>query len=788
MKKVLKRSLSLLLAITIIFSSAAVGLGEVDFSGLFLVEAKAATSGTTGDCTWSLDGTVLAISGNGRMGDYSYSSASPWGNDITKVVIGNGVTSIGEEAFYDCIRLASITIPDSVINIGRAAFGNCTSLVSINIPDGVTTINSYTFKNCRSLTSIEIPNTVINIGEFAFVDCSKLESITLPFVGASRTANNSPSAVFGYIFGSVASTLSSYSGATYQYYNSAYSFPYYYYFIPTSLKHVTITDATQIPYNAFYNCSYLESIYIPNTVTYICDYAFYNCRQLDVVIYGGNEKERNDININSNNNCIINATWHTDKCVTFGEHTFSFNCDDACNVCGQQRIVTHTYDNSCDVQCNICGGVRVVEHKYQWIFLQSATCVDDGLKQEVCVICGDRLMPITIAALGHASSDWIVTCDATCTANGSKHKECALCGEIVETATISATGHTSVKDAAVAPTCTTAGKTEGSHCSVCNEVIVAQATIPAIGHNPSDWIIDSFTTVSAPGSKHIKCTTCGETLETETIPQLKPETPKVATENALTGVLVKWNAVECAVKYNVYRRQGGQSAWTLVGTTTGTTLLDKNVKSGIYYCYSVRAYNNAGQYSDFIQANTNTRKYMAVPKLTGISNATNGLYIKWNTVAGVTNGYRVYRRGAGQTYWKYLGTVKTTYYTDSEVKNNSGEYYRYTVIADGGYHSKFDTNGLYLKRLANPTLKSATSAKAGITVKWDTVKGTTGYYVYRKTANSGWVRIAAVGGTNNTTYLDKTARKGTPYTYTVRAVCGATTSSFNPGISCKDKY
>ena len=267
-----------------------------------------------------------------------------------------------------------------------------------------------------------------------------------------------------------------------------------------------------------------------------------------------------------------------------------------------------------------------------------------------------------------------------------------------------------------------------------------------------------------------------------------PVTPKVATTNEIGGVQVTWNKVAGATKYVVYRRQGGYNTWVNVGTTTGNTLLDKNVKSGIYYVYSVRAYNNKGEYSDFVTANTQTRKYMATPKLTTIYNHQNGLAIKWNAVAGVTNGYRVYRRGAGSTYWTYLGTTKNLYFIDSQVKNKSGEYFRYTVIADGGYHSKFDTTGLYLKRLANPTLTSAVSSKSGITVKWGAVKGTTGYYVYRKTANSTWVRVAAVGGTNNTTFLDKTAKKGTTYTYTVKAVYGATTSAYNAGISCYDKY
>ncbi len=268
----------------------------------------------------------------------------------------------------------------------------------------------------------------------------------------------------------------------------------------------------------------------------------------------------------------------------------------------------------------------------------------------------------------------------------------------------------------------------------------------------------------------------------------KPATPKVSTTNEIDGVQVSWNAVDNATKYVVFRRQAGTKSWVNIGTTTGTTLFDKNVKSGVYYSYSVRAYDSLGQYSDFVQANTQNRKYMATPKLTTIYNHVNGLAIKWNAVAGVTNGYRVYRRGAGSTYWTYLGTTKNLYFIDSAVKNNSGKYFRYTVIADGDYHSKFDTTGLYLMRLANPTLVSATSSKSGITVKWGAVKGTTGYYVYRKTANSNWTYIAAVGGTNNTTFLDKTAKKSTTYTYTVKAVYGSTTSAYNSGISCYDKY
>ncbi len=85
-------------------------------------------------------------------------------------------------------------------------------------------------------------------------------------------------------------------------------------------------------------------------------------------------------------------------------------------------------------------------------------------------------------------------------------------------------------------------------------------------------------------------------------------------------------------------------------------------------------------------------------------------------------------------------------------------------------------------------MKSAVSGKTGIAVKWGEVKGAQNYYVYRKTANSGWVRLATVKGGNTVTYVDKTAKKGVTYTYTAKAIDGKSISAYSSTISCKDKY
>lgn len=112
--------------------------------------------------------------------DNSFQHADVMAQLSGQLVIGEGMTGIGESAFCDCSSLTGITMPDSVMSIGGSAFRNCISLKSITIPDGVTGIGEYVFWNCGNLTSITIPDSVTSIGECAFSDCSSLTSITIP--------------------------------------------------------------------------------------------------------------------------------------------------------------------------------------------------------------------------------------------------------------------------------------------------------------------------------------------------------------------------------------------------------------------------------------------------------------------------------------------------------------------------------------------------------------------------------------------------------------------------------
>lgn len=251
-----------------VFASAGVKTASSEPAQTSTEAENAPTSGTCGEnLTWELDletGT-LTISGSGEMSNYGNTddTYAPWydyRDNIYEANIGDGVTSIGANAFAGCWHLADIHIPEGVASIGSGAFRGCDDLseirvpdsvhyfassafstmrglVSINIPDRITGIESYTFNGCISLTNITIPASVTYIRSNAFQNCMKLESITIP------------------------------------------------------------DGITTIDYYTFSGCSNLTSISIPASVEYIMYDAFANCSNLTDIYYAGSDAQWSNINI-----------------------------------------------------------------------------------------------------------------------------------------------------------------------------------------------------------------------------------------------------------------------------------------------------------------------------------------------------------------------------------------------------------------------------------------------------------------------------------------------------------
>ncbi len=118
-------------------------------------------------------------------------------NGIGAIEFDDSITTIGNDAFYGCSSLTSVTIPDSVTTIGESAFYGCTSLTNVTIPDSVTTIGSFAFSGCSNLTSVTIGDSVTTIGYHAFRDCSSLTNVyckpTTPPAGGSDMFYNNAS-------------------------------------------------------------------------------------------------------------------------------------------------------------------------------------------------------------------------------------------------------------------------------------------------------------------------------------------------------------------------------------------------------------------------------------------------------------------------------------------------------------------------------------------------------------------------------------------------------------------
>ena len=198
---------------------------------------------------------------------------------IPDTIDGKKVTWIGYQAFMNCNRLTSITIPNSITGIASEAFIDCSSLTNITIPDSVISIGESAFYFCESLTNITIPDSVISIGYNAFYYCRSLTSINV--------SNNSKnySSIDGVLFNKDKTQIISYSAGkketSYIIPDSVTSIADYAFDNCTRLTSITIPEGvTIIGSSAFDNCIRLTSIVIPNGVTSIAYGAFNECRSL----------------------------------------------------------------------------------------------------------------------------------------------------------------------------------------------------------------------------------------------------------------------------------------------------------------------------------------------------------------------------------------------------------------------------------------------------------------------------------------------------------------------------
>lgn len=510
---------------------------DLDMDAIISSFTTAATSGDFGEnnclhwkVTSTLTSKTLTITGTGAMPDFDFPNGNlaPWWNyealgmnaiseidfdikgNLKRVIIGDGVTNVGDYALFFLPAATQITLPESVTSIGRYGIGLCSKLTGMSIPKAVTAIGDFGLAG-DGLTAVTLPDGLQTLGRGAFDSCTGLTNTTLP---AAITA------VPGKCFAECTKLLTAdYKGEVtaigeraFEGCKSLTKAP-----IPAAVTAlgdsafngcVALTDVTlpagvtAIPDGCFQSCTALADMKLPGTVTRVGHNAFTGCKALkDVRCYGAPPTvEPAGAAEHSFEPAIVTIHYNPDP--VYG---WTFGAD------GKWQGYTVSGKGAC-----LHTGYGTTENTVP------ATCGADGRIDTVCANCGDVIATKVIPATGaHTWDNGTVTTEPTETTPGVRTFTCAVCSQ-TKTEVIPATGaHTFVFTKNVAPSCTEAGY-DLYTCSGCGATEQRNAK-PALGHKWDSGTVTAEPTEKDPGTMTYTCTVCGQT-RTEVIPATGPHT------------------------------------------------------------------------------------------------------------------------------------------------------------------------------------------------------------------------------------------------------------------------
>ena len=520
-------------------------------------------SGSCGDnARWMLthDGELI-IQGTGPIKDFSMQEHPVWHEkyaaQIKYVTIGEGITSIGNGSFGQCINLISIRFPSTLNRIGFGAFGQCTSLTELVIPDTVTELAFGAFYGSTSLKTVVLPNTITTINMYMFSGCTALETVVIPATVTSigATAFDQCTSLQNVIF---EGTQEQWNAITVSEGNDTLAVSKKHYdFIETVTKEPTCTSEGVMTYTC--SCC-ADSFTYTTSIPRSNDHRWQNATC---------EKAKNCPDCGMTEGDPLGHQWDAGTVTKEPTCTETGTKTTTCARCHQ----TKTAD------------IPTINHNSDaGTVTKEPTCEADGVKTFRCTMCRCEIKTESISALGHIMDGGTVTKEPTCTQSGEKITTCTRCQEHT-TATVPATGHkwddgevttkptctetgeqtitcqncqeqkyesipmsghnwmdatceapktcadcrktegtakdhTHVEDPEQAATCTETGLSAGIHCADCNKVLMAQNKIPALGHTDE-------------GEDNI-CDVCQAELCTVHDPKVLPGTPATCIQGGLS--------------------------------------------------------------------------------------------------------------------------------------------------------------------------------------------------------------------------------------------------------------
>ena len=361
---------------------------------------------------WLSDDGVLTIYGTGKIKDFYNNLDIPWNSQYEKVVsviIYEGITSIGDNAFSHCENITKVLLPEGLTNIGSNAFYKC-SFTEIIIPEEVTRVGFNAFGSCLNLTEITIPKGITKIEKNIFEYCESLTNINVDENNTKYSSKN------GILFNKEKTKIICYPANKNE---NTYIIPEEINYIDDSafcycqkLSEIIISEnVTYIGHYAFRGCSSLEEITIPEGVTNIGNDVFYGCRNLQNI----------EVYCNSYGEEYIRNNYE-DKLQKI--HNYEEIIEEA--TCTEQGYMGHRctrcYDNYID------NYIEALGHNYEVTIIES-TCTGQGYTEHRCTRCDDNYRDNYVEELGHNYGNWIVDKEATFDEEGHKYRDCIRCSD-----------------------------------------------------------------------------------------------------------------------------------------------------------------------------------------------------------------------------------------------------------------------------------------------------------------------------------------------------------------------
>ena len=669
-------------------------------------------------------GGTLTISGTGAMADCEWNSA-PWAracSEITSIVIGDGVTSIGNNAFQYCSSLTGAAIPGSVTAIGSSVFYGCDALTDIYYGGyGIDWLATAGHNDVPNGTAVHFKDDLYgrgSCGENVNWVMTADGMLTISGTGAMTDCDSFGDPAPWKICRQYIKSAVIGSGVT--------SIGKYAFYCCEALTSVTIPDTvTVIGDGAFRGCSRLSGMTIPDTVTGIGSYAFYNCSSLpSVTIPDG----VTTISESAFEGCSrLSSVTIPDSVTSIGKSAFR----DCCKLTG--LTIPDNVTSIGDHAFNGCNGLTSVT------LPTSVTRISAGMFYN-CWALSNVTIPNGVTSIGDSAF-------GNCT---------------------------DLSSVTIPDSVTTIGRDAFFVCSSLSSVTIP-ASVISIGRD-AFYYCNSLTDVYYDGTAEdwakIFIGDGNEPLTNATL-HCVPSAPVVKIGHSASSgkPQLTWRAMYGATSYRIYRSTSKGSGYSLLGTTTATSYTNTGAKAGTTYYYRVKACNNAGlsPYSNIVSGNVVVTPKPSAPVVKIGNSASSGKpMLTWNAVSGATS-YKVYRATSQKGTYSLLGTVTATSYTNTGAKAGVTYWYKVKAVNSAGESAY---SNVVSGRATVTTLTMGHSASSGKPqLTWKAVSGAASYKVYRATAKNGAYTV--INTTKALTYTNTGAALGTTYYYKVEALNAA---------------